>query len=80
MGECRFGVPLCFSRGSGSDPLIRTEESMKNILNRRALAALWEDCRQGWTQLARDDIAVIEGESELKWQIWTGRIRRLFRR
>jgi hypothetical protein len=53
---------------------------MRKILNRRTLTALWEDCRQGWTQLARDDIAVIEGESELKWQIWTGRFRRLFRR
>ncbi len=53
---------------------------MKNATRTDLLQNLIEDIRESWAQLFQDEIATIEGKSELSRETWQSRFRRLLRR
>jgi len=53
---------------------------MKNATRSGLFQDLIEDIRESWAQLFRDEIATIEGKSELSRETWQSRFRRLLRR
>jgi hypothetical protein len=53
---------------------------MKNATRTDLFQNIIEDIRESWSQLFHDEIATIEGKSELTKETWQSRLRRLIGR